>query len=199
MEEKNKISQKVIFIIIVVSFIVILSILVAFVFFINNEKEKQQVIDEGAILMTYNSENAVLSINNAIPINDTMGVILDNPGQVFDFTVDVDLEDSDQIEYEIVILKDKDSTILDDDIRFYLERQERGSYVKVGDPTYYHPLEKKSRFSSPKGSMVIAKIKRNENSSDNYRLRMWLSDTSSPSSEVMQNYSVSISVYGQSS
>lgn len=199
MKENNKVSSGVIISIVVTSFIVVLIIFSAFVFFIDSEKNKNKVIDDGVVLMTYNLENPILDLSTVVPINDDEGIILDSPEHIFDFTVDVNLEDSSEIEYEIVILKDDKSTISDKNVRFYLERQESGSYVKVNEVTSYIPLTKKSDFSAPKGSMVLAKIKCKKNSTDNYRLRMWFSDTGEYSLEEPQNYNISVSVYGHAS
>lgn len=199
MKENNKVSNGVIISIVVTSFIVVLIIFSAFVFFIDSEKNKNKIIDDGVVLMTYNSEKPILDLSAVVPISDDDGVILDNPEHIFDFTVDVNLEDSSEIEYEIVILKDVKSTVSDKDVRFYLERQESGSYVKVNEVTAYVPLIKKSDFSAPKGSMVLTKMKCKENSTDNYRLRMWFSDTGEYSLDELQNYKISVSVYGRAS
>ena len=197
--KNNNISKGVVVSIILTSFIIVLVIFSAFVFFIDGEKSKNKIIDDGVVLMTYNSEKPILELSSVVPINDGVGVILDSPEHIFDFTVDVDLEDSSEIEYEIVIIKDDKSTVLDKDVRFYLERQESGSYVKLNEVTAYVPLMKKSEFSAPKGSMILAKINCKKNVTDNYRLRMWFSDTGEYSLDEIQNYKISVVVYGHAS
>ena len=52
------------------------------------------------------------------------------------------------------------------------------------------PLKKKTELGSKPGSMVLTKTKKTNSSVDNYRLRVWLSDTSLVSGD----YSIKIEV-----
>ena len=107
------------------------------------------------------------------------------------------MKDSKEIDYEISIKKDPTSTIADDKVRIYLEKQKSGTFTKVFEPNQYVPLTEKSDIGTPVGSMVLFKDVSKKDSSDNYRLKVWVSDTSGLDSTQLSNYTVSIDVYGK--
>ena len=58
-------------------------------------------------------------------------------------------------------------------------------------PDKYKPLKKKNKFGTDVGSMVLVDTKKTNTSTDNYRLRIWLSDKSVTTDG---NYSVKVVV-----
>lgn len=159
-------------------FVIIMAIGIAV--FANREEKVITKKENGAnIVLNYSSNTNGLSIKNATPTADSVGMQGTEDGEFFDFSVDVALDNAPSLEYEIVAIKDKkNSTISDDDIKIYLEKEKSGTYTKVFGPAKYTPLKKKNKFGSTPGSMVLLKTKKTNTSTDNYRLRMWLSDKS---------------------
>ena len=158
--------------------------------FANREEEVIEKNENGGqITLNYTNNVTGLNLMNITPVTDSVAIKDLTDQHYFDFFIDVDLKEAASIEYEISAIKNtKESTILDDDIRIYLEKEQSGTYTKVFGPSKYSPLK-----SSSKGSMVLLKTKALKSSKDNYRLRMWLSDQSlTPSG----NYSIDIVVNG---
>lgn len=179
-------------------FSLIIIIIVAMGFFIFSKKDKKVVEEKkhgGNVTLNYSSNVKGLSIINALPTTDVLGAVSDLDGQYFDFSIKVDLDKAKNVEYEISAKKIiKDSTISDEDIRIYLEKEESGTYTKILAPSNFKATNKESAIGTPKGNMVLTKVKKNKSSVENYRLRMWLSENS-----LMQNgnYSVEIDVVGK--
>ena len=193
--EKNKeeIPKFLIFILcICVTLIIIIAIGIAV--FVNRDPEVVEKNENGAnVVLNYSTDINGLKIKGATPTTDSVGIKKDEEGEYFDFSVEVSLDNAPSVEYEISAIKDKsNSTIPDDDIRIYLEKEKSGTYTKVFGPSKFTPIKKDTKFGSSTGSMVLTNTKKTNSSTDNYRLRMWLSDKS-----VVQNgtYSVEIEVH----
>lgn len=199
MDNKNKISKRVLFGIIGVSVLLVIILVLAFVIFFMTPKDvKEEVIDAGDVSMTYTDDFNGLSITNTTPVADEVGKTLEGADQYFDFTVSTNVLSSATVEYEIALVKNKSvSTIGDGDIRIYLEKQSSGSYVKAFGPGAFVGITEKSKIGSPKGSMIVSKVANDESSTENYRLRMWLSDKALVTPDVIQNYTVEVVVNGR--
>lgn len=198
MKKKNVVSKKVLIFIIVVSILFLLSIILAFVCYsANNKKKESTVHDSGSIVMTYSNSSNSLTIDNSVLLSDKDGILVKDVNHYFDFTVNTVLKDSKMISYEISIMKDPASTIADDKIRVYLEKQTSGTFTKVFEPQQYIPLAKKSDIGSPAGSMVLFKGISKSDSSDNYRLRIWVSNDVQLDNSQLGNYTLSVDVYGK--
>ena len=145
--------------------------------------------------MNYTDNITGLSIVDATPTTDSIGMKNSKDGQYFDFSIEVHLENAKTVEYEVAAIKDaSNSTISDDDIKIYLEKENSGTYTKVFKPAGYVPIERDTELGSPEGSMVLARVKQIKDSTDNYRLRMWISDKSVTKKG---NYTVEIVVNGK--
>ena len=175
----------------------VLVILVGIVFykFANREEEViEEKLSGGNIQLNYTNAVTGLSISKATPIADEIGMKSDKEGQYFDFSLDIEIDEAKTIDYEIAVIKNETaSTIGNDDIRIYLEKEESGTYNKVFGPAAYKPLEKDSKLGSPDGSMVLVKESTKKSLKDNYRLRMWLSNKSLTKTG---NYSIEVVVNG---
>ena len=148
------------------------------------------------ISMTYTENMNGISIQDALPTSDEVGKKLNGKGEYFDFTIKSNVVNS-SITYEIAAIKDKSSTISDDFIKLYLEKQNSGTYEQVMEPTIFKSITKRSKIGSPKGSMVLYKLNRKKSGTDNYRLRMWIKEDAVV--EMDKSYTVKVNVYGKAS
>ena len=159
---------------------------------------KPDVVEEekkgGDIILNYTSVTPSFSVQSIVPTVDSLGISATEKERYYDFSVQVNLDKAKYIEYEVAATVDKSfSTISNEDIRIYLEKENSGSYTKVFGPSEYKALKKDSELGSKKGSMVLVTTKDPKPIVDNYRLRMWLSDKSLTP---LGNYKVTISVHG---
>lgn len=183
--------------IIVIVVCLVLSILVGFLF-VKYGNEKNIVIEKeengGNIVLNYTNNITGLYISKAVPTSDVVGSAFSEEGTYFDFAIDTKLDNATSIEYEIAVLKDsKKCTIPDEDIRIYLEREVSGTYTKVFGPAPFEPIKEDTKLGSQSGSMVLSKVKTKKSFVDNYRLRLWLADTSAVQSG---DYAVEVVVNG---
>lgn len=173
-------------------FILVISGFIAFV----NRKEK--IIDNeengGKIVLNYTNNMAGLYLENTTPMTETIAKKNVKEGEYFDFSVLTSLDNASMIEYEIVLVKNnKKTTVKDDDIKVYLEYEKSGTFIPVLDSTSFSGIKKSTDLGSPVGSMVLYKKKKTKSEDDNYRLRIWLAETSLLESG---NIEVEVQVYG---
>lgn len=194
--ENKEYSKKIIISLILVIILVLLVICLSFSAYIKMEQNKQSKDDVKAnVSMTYTESTNGISIENASPTSDEVGKKLNGKNEYFDFTVSTKNPKKSKVVYEISAVKDKNSTISDNDIRIYLEKQVSGTYEEIVKPQPFKPIAKNSKIGSPKGSMLLKKVKTKVSSNDNYRLRMWLSDKANI--QDVKTYAVKINVYGK--
>lgn len=205
-QENKSNSSKFIFIsVILVTILVILVLCLSFTAFkkatsedgtnSNNDANGNGGINS-KISMTYTENMNGISIQDALPTSDEVGKKLNGKGEYFDFTIKSNIVNS-SITYEIAAIKDKSSTISDDSIKLYLEKQNSGTYEQVMEPTIFKSITKRSKIGSPKGSMVLYKLNRKKSGTDNYRLRMWIKEDAVV--EMDKSYTVKVNVYGKAS
>ena len=84
--------------------------------------------------------------------------------------------------------------IKNSDIKVYLEKQKKGTYISVFEPNLFVPIEKKSKLGTDTDSMILYNEVKNDDSSDNYRLRMWAADTSKVDITKVKDFSVEIGI-----
>ena len=163
-EEKN---GKLYFILIALLLIVLLVIgISAVAVTVTKKGDKVNTITTGNISLDYTEDNNGITITNAMPTTDATGKTLSKNNEYFDFNVISTISGSANITYEISAVKSSNST-LDNKL---------GKYVEVMEPTKFKPLTSKSDIGSEKGTMILYKETVNKTTTDNYRLRMWLSD-----------------------
>ena len=191
-ENKEKVPKFLVFILCMcIVFIIIIAI--SFAVFINRQEKVIEKSENGAnVVLNYSTDINGLKITKATPTTDQVGIKNLEDGEYFDFSVETKLDNAPSLDYEISIVKDKvDSNISDSDIRIYLEKEKSGTFTKVFGPNKYTPLKKKNKYGTEAGSMVLVDTKKTNSSVDNYRLRIWLSDTSVTTEG---NYSVKVVV-----
>ncbi len=195
MEKKRELSKNFWIIWIAIILFLIIAVAVGFALFANRKNEV--IIQEengGNVVLNYSSNFPGIKIINAVPTTDAVGMKNSDEGEYFDFSVESSLDNARSVEYEISLVKDKKfSTIPDEDIHIYLEKENSGTYAALFEPTVFTPLKKDNKYGSKAGYMVLTKEKKSKSSVDLYRLRIWLRDQSTV---VNGNYSVEVVVSG---
>lgn len=192
----NKLSKTFWILTLILCILCIAGISIGFYFY-KQETNKVIVKDElgGDVYLKYVGNTNGLTLLNASPMSDQLGALQDGDNKYFDFSVEVDLDEADFVEYEIAIVKDKSfSNIPDNEVKFYLEEENSGSFSKVFGPSEFKPLEKKTELGTDKGDMVLYTVKKADSGTINYRLRMWMAETSTMP---VGNYSVEVSINGK--
>ncbi len=158
--------------------IMVVLIIIGFVAFHNRDPIVIEQEEQGGyVTLNYSSDVNALTIKNAKPTTDAVGMKNNKDGEYFDFSVDVNVDKASKVEYEISIKKDTEiSNISNEDIRIYLEKEDSGTYSKVFGPDKFIPSKNYSKVGSEVGSMILLNVKKLKSETDNYRLRVWLSD-----------------------
>lgn len=194
--EEKKYSKRILFSLLLIIVLVFSVISISFTAYVKIEKNKSSNEEnQGNVSMTYTEDNNGISIENASPISDEVGKVLNAKGEYFDFTVTTKVAQDTSVFYEIAAIKDPNSTIDDKDVKIYLEKQKSGTYEQVMAPTPFITIPNGSNTGAPKGSMILQKVKKTSNSTDNYRLRMWVNETADI--QDVKTYTISINVYGK--
>ncbi len=192
----NKITKSFWILTLVLCVLCIVGIGVSFYFY-KEETKKEVVIDElgGDVYFKFVGNTNGLTLLNASPMTDQLGALQDGDNKYFDFSVEVKLDEANYVEYEIAIEKDKVfSNVPDNEVKFYLEEENSGSFSKVFGPSEFKPLEENSELGTEAGDMVLYKVKKNVSGTTNYRLRMWMAETSTLP---VGNYSVEVIINGE--
>ena len=97
----------------------------------------ENTIRTGKITMSYREGENGITLENAYPMEDSVGKVLSDPNQLFDFTVNINLYGSKTpVSYEVTAEKDGNSTLSDSDVRIYLEKSSDGTnYNAVSQPS----------------------------------------------------------------
>ena len=203
-KEDRRYTKKIFLSLLLVTLLVVFVVSFSFAVFIKTESGVEKTIETGEISMNYLEKTNGISIENAMPTSDTVGMNQLGENEYFDFTVNSKLVGDVKIIYEIAAIKDQNSTIPDNEIRLYLEQEKSGTYTIVMEPKNFVAESKDTEIGTPEGAMVLRKVikKREENSDDkivnyvdNYRLKMWLA--ANASIDDVKSYSVKVNVYGK--
>ncbi len=178
MEEKEKVTKTGLIILGSISVIILAIIIVAVVVNINTKPEVIEENKDGAeITLNYGGDDSSLTIKDMKATKNEDGIKIDAADQRFDFTVNTELLEAENAEYEIFATKDKKKcNIADNYLTLYLEKESDGTFNKVMAPKIYDPLTSKDKMGVKSGSMVLYKEEVNSSKAINYRLRMWISD-----------------------
>lgn len=192
-EKKRKVYFK--FLLFVLVLFLVVGISYATISFIGMGN-KVNSVTTGAITMIYTEGTNRVRMENALPISDEEGRFLMDEGQVFDFNVSINVTGNFSIAYEVVAEKQKQSTLGNQEVKIYLERSSDANYYSsVLEPTHYIPLEKRTIFGSPEGSMVMDTGVVNSSVVYYYRLRMWI-DENYQDARNSKDFTVKVNVYG---
>lgn len=197
MEVKKGVSKGVIISCIIIVFLVVSIVGGAFyIYYGTPEEVHQETLDGGKIALSYADEENLFFLENLIPTSDLVGSVYDRADLFFDFTVNVDIEEANNIEYEVLFVKDDTvSTAMNTNIKIYLEKEENGNYVKVAGPEIFTSNVEDSELGN--SVMSLYKTKRESNGNDNYRVRLWLSDTAVVEPNEIQNFGIKVALQGK--
>ncbi len=159
-------------------------------------------ITSGAIKMTYEESSNVISMSGALPTTDKTGKVRLNPGEYFDFTISSTITGNVNINYEISA---KDVTTADrkidgSNIKLYLTRiKEDGTEEELMTPETYNEEASANNYTGrPAGEMSLYTSSMNSSESNNYRLRMYVTEEYNPQGDGGNlSFSVKINVYGK--
>ncbi len=196
-DKKKESSSKLIVLISFISVFILLFLVILIVGYIN---KPSKVITEkktgGEVNISYTDKNNTLTITGATPVEDSVAIKDLTGDNYFEFSVETKLDEASEVNYEISISKIvSKSTINDSDIKIYLEKENSGSYAKIIGPVPFKGISKKTDLGTKPGDMVLATVTNKKNTIENYRLKIWLSNTAAEST-VSQDYSVEINING---
>lgn len=178
-------SKQILLSIISIAVLIIAFVGVSYATFVTVFEDSQiNGISTGTISLKLKNENGALSMENAMPVSDADGMMLDD-NNVYEFEVQSMLSAQTTLNYEIYVEKIKTDkpTISNSDVRFYLEKYEDNAYKSTlitQNPQPFIPLENNSFLGSKKGSMILYSgtlsnmTSHDKEIKDSFRLRMWV-------------------------
>ena len=146
------------------------------------EKNKKIIEKEelGAnISLEFENNSNIISLLDYTPTKDYLGKSSSSNGYI-DFSVNIHMKQASAVEYEISLQKAKDNTIDDSNIHIYLEKKDSSTnlYQALFEPKSFDSLIKDTDTGSLMGNMLLNHEVVSESRKDEYRIRMWLVDTS---------------------
>ena len=93
-----------------------------------NKGTESNTIRTGELKMSYTEDTNGISIVDALPISDDIGMKMSAANQYFDFTVGTKIKGDASISYEISAEKDVNSTLKDEEVKLYLEKKNGAIY-----------------------------------------------------------------------
>ena len=178
-------SKQILLSIISIAVLIIAFLCVSYATFVTVFEDSQiNGISTGTISLKLKNENGALSMENAMPVSDVDGMMLDD-NNVYEFEVQSMLSAQTTLNYEIYVEKIKTDkpTLSNSDVRFYLEKYEDNAYKSTlitQNPQPFIPLENNSFLGSKKGSMILYSgtlsnmTSHDKEIKDSFRLRMWV-------------------------
>ena len=178
-------SKQILLSIISIAVLIIAFVGVSYATFVTVFEDSQiNGISTGTISLKLKNENGALSMENAMPVSDADGMMLDD-NNVYEFEVQSMLSAKTTLNYEIYVEKIKTDkpTLSNSDVRFYLEKYEDNAYKSTlitQNPQPFITLENNSFLGSKKGSMILYSgtlsnmTSHDKEIKDSFRLRMWV-------------------------
>ena len=163
--------------------------------------DKVNTITTGSITMSYEETDNTISLNGALPTTDETGKVRLNDGEYFDFTVSSEITGDVNINYEISAkdVTTSDRKIDGSNIKLYLTRLTDDGEEELMMPETYNEESSANDYTGrPSGEMSLYTSSMNSSESNNYRLRMWVSEDYNPQGDGGNlSFSVKINVYGK--
>ncbi len=191
----KKESNNKIFVIIICLLIFILMVIGVSMatFTYTKEKDSVNTISTGNVSLNYIENTNGIDITNAYPISDDVGRTLTLENQYFDFSINASIQGDVVADYEISAEKLETSTLSNDEVKLYLEKEVNNSYEEVMAPKHFTPLSESTDLGTVAGTMLLDSGSVDKTSSINYRLRMWV-DANTIVGELEKNFGVRVSV-----
>ena len=138
-------------------------------------------ITTGTISMSYSEPENGITLTNAMPTDDTTGKALSGAGNTFDFTVSATISGSGKttINYAITAVTEPDTLLTDEYVKVYLTNSSDTATTNfTGGAKKVSALTKTSSDASgaPDGQFILDSGTFDANRTDQYKLRMWVSD-----------------------
>ena len=157
-------------------------------------------ITTGSITMTYTESDNTISLSNALPTTDATGTTRLKEGEYFDFTVSSEITGDVNINYEISAKEVGEGTIDGSNIKLYLTRlKDDGTEEQLMSPETYNEESTSNAFTGrPAGEMSLYTSSMNSSESNNYRLRMYVTEEYNPQGDGGGlTFTVQVNVYGK--
>ena len=162
---------------------------------------KVNSITTGSITMTYTETSNTITLTGALPTTDETGMVRLNGGEYFDFTVSSAITGDVNINYEISAkdITTSDRKIDGSNIKLYLTRLTDNGEEQLMTPETYNEETTANNFTGrPAGEMSLYTSSMNSSESNNYRLRMYVTEEYNPQDDGGNlSFSVQINVYGR--
>ena len=163
---------------------------------------KVNSITSGAITMTYTESDNVISMDGALPTTDKTGTVRLKEGEYFDFTISSTITGNVNINYEISAkdITSSDRKIDGSNIKLYLTKiTEDGTEEALMSPETYNEESIANDYTGrPAGEMSLYTSSMNSSETNNYRLRMYVTEEYNPQGDGGGlEFSVKINVYGK--
>ncbi len=173
-------------------------------FTFTKEGTVENTLETGTVTLTYTEGKTGIMLNEAYPMSDERGKMLTGENNVFDFTVQANLSRTMSIGYEVTAVKIPitDMTpLLDNEVKLYLERavDPDTTYSEIFAPSNFIPREEQTEIGSPIGSMILdsGTFTQAGTTIHNYRLRMWVDESTEIPSGEARKYGIKINVYAK--
>ena len=156
-------------------------------------------ITTGSITMTYEESDNTISIGNALPTTDKTGTTRLKDGEYFDFTVSSEITGEVNINYEISAKEVGEGTIDGSNIKLYLTRLTDDGEEELMSPEVYNEEASSNEYTGrPAGEMSLYTSSMNSSESNDYRLRMYVTEEYNPQGDGGGlTFTVKVNVYGK--
>ena len=197
MKTKKK-ENIIIIIILVIMLIAIIGVSYA-AFSFSRQGNVPNKITTGSITMTYTETDNTISLSNALPTTDATGTTRLKDGEYFDFTVSSEITGEVNINYEISAKEVGDGTIDGSNIKLYLTKLTEDGEEQLMTPEVYSEETDSNEYTGrPAGEMSLYTSSMNASESNDYRLRMYVTEEYNPQGDGGGlTFSVRINVYGK--
>ena len=156
-------------------------------------------ITTGSITMTYTETDNTISLSNALPTTDKTGTTRLKEGEYFDFTVSSEITGEVNINYEISAKEVGEGTIDGSNIKLYLTKLNGESEEQLMTPEVYNEEDNANEYTGrPAGEMSLYTSSMNASESNDYRLRMYVTEEYNPQGDGGGlTFTVQVNVYGK--
>ena len=156
-------------------------------------------ITTGSITMTYTETDNTISLSNALPTRDATGTTRLKEGEYFDFNVSSEITGEVNINYEISVKEVGDGTIDGSNIKLYLTKLNGDDEEQLMTPEVYNEETDSNEYTGrPAGEMSLYTSSMNSSESNDYRLRMYVTEEYNPQGDGGGlTFTVQVNVYGK--
>lgn len=160
--------------------------------------EKINTVTTGVISMSYSEPENAINLVDALPISDEQGKILTGTNNVFDFTVEGEINGNSSVTVNYAITAvSSNSTVDSSAIKVYLTNLDNNIEREILAPTKISNLNTTNGnefYNAPSGEYILSSGTFDSSISQKYRLRMWVADDYTDGSG--GSYTLKVNVYG---